>query len=490
MQRESAGHPVPRRRVLMMALLAATTLSAGCAVTPAPDGAAIRDDALQGVALRGDWAGSVADGDVTDGWLASFADAELERLVAEALQANPDLRAVGARVEQAQARLAVAQGMLKPAISLLGSGSSNFGSDFGGLTGAILSVSWELDLWGRLRYARNAASEDYVSAQSDLAFARQLLAARVAQTWFTATQVALQRDLAHEQVKASDELVALSRKRLDVGASDERDVVLAEASTNQFRDAAAQIDLAYTQTLRALELLLGRYPAAEVQARSELPAPPAEVPAGQPLQMLERRPDLVAAERRVAAAFNRVGEAQAAKLPVLTLTASGSYIDSEVLVLKSDYDTPSAGGALRLLAPLYTGGQLTAQVELRTAQQREAVAAYTGAALAAIGDVENALNATRTLEQRRAVLELANTQNERALELEKISFKVGRSDLRNVLQQQVQLYGTRNALLAVRGDQLVQRVNLYLSLGGNFAPAPPTESTDSGEVEPEPDPAS
>ncbi len=488
MQRDPAGKRVRLRGAPWVALVAATAFAAGCAVTPAPDGAAIRDDALEGVALRGDWAGGAAAGDVTDGWLASFADAELEGLVAEALQANPDLRAVGARVEQAQARLAAAQGMLKPAISLLGSGSSNFGSDFGGLTGAILSVSWELDLWGRLRYARNAASEDYASARSDLAFARQLLAARVVQTWFTATQVALQRELANEQVKASEELAALARKRLAVGASDERDVVLAEASANQYRDAAAQIDLAYSQTVRALELLLGRYPAAEVQARSDLPPPPAEVPAGQPLQMLERRPDLVAAERRVAAAFNRVGEAQAAKLPTLTLTASGSYLDSEILVLKSDYDTPSAGGALRLMAPLYTGGQLSAQVELRTAQQREAVAAYAAAALAAIGDVENALNATRTLEQRRTLLEQAAIQNQRALELEQVRYKVGSSDLRDVLQQQVQLYATRNALLAVRGDQLLQRVNLYLSLGGNFE-RPPPEAADADATAARPGPA-
>ena len=487
MLRDSAGLPMPRRRVLCGLLIASATLAAGCAVTPAPDGAAIRDEALQGVAMRGDWAGAAADGDVAAGWLASFADAELESLVAEALQANPDLRIAGARVEQAQAQLGVAQGMLRPAIGLLGSGSTKLGSDLGGLTGAVLSVSWELDLWGRLRYARNAAGEDYAAAQSDFAFARQLLAARVAQAWFSATQIALQGALAREQVEASDQLVALARRRLDVGASDERDVVLAEASANQYRDAAAQIDLAFGQALRALELLLGRYPAADVQARSDLPPPPAEVPAGQPLQMLERRPDLVAAERRVAAAFDRVGEARAARLPTLSLTASGSYIDSNVLVLKSDYDTPSAGAAARLVAPLYTGGQLTAQVELRTAQQREAVAAYAGAALAAIGDVENALNATRTLEQRRILLEQAAIQNERALELEQIRYKVGRSDLREVLQQQVQLFATRNALLAVRGDQLLQRVNLYLALGGNFEPAPP-ETADAAPAEPEPAP--
>lgn len=483
MERESAGMTVRCKRGSCAALFAAATLVAGCAVQPAPDGAAIRDDALQGVAMRGEWAGAAVEGDVTGGWLASFADADLDRLVAEALQANPDLRVAGARVGQSQAQLAAAQGLLRPAIALFGSGSTKFGSDLGGLSGGILSVSWELDLWGRLRYARNAAREDYASAQADYAFARQLLAAQVAQTWFTATQVALQRDLARELVVATDKLAELARTRLSVGAGDERDVVLAEANANQFRDAAAQIELAHAKTVRALELLLGRYPAAELQSRSDLPLPPPEVPAGQPLQMLERRPDLVAAERRVAAAFDRVGEAKAARLPTLTLTVSGSYIESNVLELKPDFETPSAGGGATLVAPIYTGGQLDAQVELRTAQQREAVAMYAGAALAAIGDVENALNATRTLEQRRALLELATTQNERALELEQVSYNVGRNDLRNVLRQQVVLYGTRTSLLAVRSDQLVQRVNLFLSLGGNFELPPPPETEDA-QLEP------
>jgi NodT family efflux transporter outer membrane factor (OMF) lipoprotein len=474
------------RALLRTALVAAIVATAGCVITPSPDGETIRAEALEGVKMREAWAAREVAGQVTDGWLADFADPALDALVAEAIVANPDLRAASTRIEQAQAQLDAAQAQLRPAISLLGSASGKAGSDFGGLRGAILQVSWELDLWGRLRYGRNAARETHAATQADYHYARQLLAARVVQTWYTATQVALQRDLARELVGASEQLVELADKRLDVGAGDERDVVLAQASANQYRDATAQLDQAYEQTLRALELLLGRYPAADVQARADLPPPPADVPTGQPLQMLERRPDLVAAERRVAAAFDRVGEARAAKLPSLTLIASGSYLESDVLDFKDDYETPSAGASARLLAPLYQGGALTAQVALRTAQQQEAVAAYAGAALAAIGDVENALAATRTLEQRRGVLELAVAQNQRALELEKVAYRVGSNDLRNVLRQQVALYGSNTALLAVRGDQLVQRATLYLALGGSFEPpeaaAPEGEPEDGAEA--------
>ncbi|HET7845081.1 MAG TPA: efflux transporter outer membrane subunit [Xanthomonadales bacterium] len=446
-------------------------LLAGCAVTPAPDGDAIRSDALQGVALREDWVENAPDGDVTGGWLATFDDPALPPLVAEALAANPDQRAAQARIEKAAANLAVAQGYLRPAVGLFAGTSTKAGSDSGGLTGTILSASWELDLWGRLRYGRNARREELAATQADYAFARQLLAARVVQTWYTTTQIRLQRDLARSLVEAAEQGVTLAEKRKKVGVGLERDVVLAQASANQYRDAAVQLDLAYDQSGRALELLLGRYPAAEIATPEDLPSPPADVPAGQPMQMLERRPDLFAAERRVAAAFDRVGEAKAARLPSIALTASGSWLESDVLEFKSDYDNPGVGLAARLVAPIYQGGSLKAQVDVRTAEQREALASYATAALAAIGDVENALNATRLLEQRRIVLELASQQNARALALEQKAYEVGRNDMRDVIRQRVALFGSQTALLAVRGDQLVQRVNLYLALGGSFEAA-------------------
>jgi len=473
------------RRVLLSAALAAAVAAGGCAVLDPPEGDAIREDALQGVQMRDDWAESAPDGDVTGGWLETFGDPALPALVAEALAANPNLRAAQARVERAAAQLGVAQGYLRPAVGLIAGTSSKAGSDSGGLTGSVLSASWELDLWGRLRYGRNAAREDLASTEADYAFARQLLAARVVQTWYITTQLRLQRDLAQSLVESSEQGVTLAEKRQKVGVGLERDVFLAQASSNQYRDAAVQLDLAYEQSGRALELLLGRYPAAEIETRADLPAPPGAVPAGQPLTMLERRPDLIAAERRVAAAFDRVGEAKAARLPSIGLTASGSWLKSDVLEFKDDYDNPAVGLAARLVAPIYQGGSLKAQVAVRTAEQKEAVANYANAALTAIGDVENALNATRLLEQRRVVLELASTQNARALELEQKSFSVGRNDMRDVIRQRVALFGSQTALLTVRGDQLVQRVNLYLALGGSFevAATPPAEDDEaSGEA--------
>jgi outer membrane protein TolC len=235
-------------------------------------------------------------------------------------------------------------------------------------------------------------------------------------------------------------------------------------------DVARQVELARDQALRALELLVGRYPAAEIKARTELAQLPPPVAVGIPLQMLERRPDVIAAERRVAAAFNRIGEAKAARLPQLTLNASFGAFASEILQLKEDYENPSGGLGARLLAPIYQGGALTAKVEIRTLQQKEAVASYARVALQAIGDVENALAVNQTLAVRSTLLTDALNEQTRALEFTETRFRIGRSDRRAVEQQRLNVFNARIALIELRSQALAGRVNLHLALGGSLNP--------------------
>jgi outer membrane protein TolC len=245
---------------------------------------------------------------------------------------------------------------------------------------------------------------------------------------------------------------------------------VARATAKELEASAQQHELGRTQALRALELLVGRYPAAEVQARADLLALPAPPSAGIPLQMLERRPDVIAAERRVAAAFNRVGEAKAARLPQLTLNASFGAFESEILELKEDYENPAGGLGARLLAPIYQGGAITAKVEIRTLQQKEALADYARVALQAIGEVENALAASASLAGRAAALRSAFDEQTRALQLTEDRFRIGRVDRRAVEQQRMNMQNARAAFNNVRTDELAGRVNLHLALGGDFAP--------------------
>jgi outer membrane protein, multidrug efflux system len=476
------GGRFPDRLLSVCAVL--LTLAAGCATKSPPTLAEIRQQSgtLTNLVLTNAWkAAPVSTNAIQDNWLATFGDVQLDALIAEAMTNNPDLRVAATRVEQAAQYVELAKAALRPAVNLLGSGGFNMGGGdvSSALQGISLGASWEPDLWGRMRYGRNAYQAAYASAQADFEFGRQSLAATMAKSWFTAGETWLQLQIAEDMVKAAQELVTLAEKRWQVGPGNEQDVALARASLGIFQDTAKQVRLAHEQTLRALELLLGRYPAAELQARRDLPALPGPIPAGLPLEMLERRPDMVAAERRVAASFNRVGEAKAARLPRIILNANVAAIQSDILQLKSDFDNPTGGAGAKLIAPIYQGGALNTQVKIRTLEQKEAVAQYARLALRALGDVENALAAGQTLAERDQLLQRTVTDNQRALELSQTSYRVGKTDLRAVQQQQLSVYSARLALLRVQSEQLTQRVNLHLVLGGSFAPATPLQASAS-----------
>jgi outer membrane protein TolC len=186
-----------------------------------------------------------------------------------------------------------------------------------------------------------------------------------------------------------------------------------------------------------------------------------------PSELLERRPDVVAAERRVAAAFYRVEEAKAARLPRISLTGAGTSISSELFVLQNR-DNPVWSLGASLAAPLFLGGQLQAQVEIRTAEQKQAIAEYGRVGSRAFGEVESALSASVALEEREAILREAVEDNARALEFANQRYRVGAGDLRAVQQQALALSASRTALLRVQTDRLLQRVNLHLALGGSF----------------------
>jgi outer membrane protein, multidrug efflux system len=459
-------------------------LLAACATKKPPASSEIRDQALTNVTLPSVWKaerGRPATRTITDNWLATFNDDQLNALVHEAIANNPDLRIAATRVEQAEHYVRVARAALRPSVMLAGTGGIKAGGSGDistPLQGLMIGASWEPDLWGRLRYGRNAAQAQYASAQADFEFARQSMAATTARTWFTATETLQQRQISEEMAKAARELLTLSGERRRVGVGSEQEVALAGANVSSFEDTTKQNQLAHEQALRALELLLGRYPAAELQTRANLAKFPGAVPTGMPLEMLERRPDLIAAERRVAAAFNRVGEAKAARLPRLILNISGGAISSEVLELKPEFENPTFGAGGRLIAPLYQGGALKAQVLIRTAEQKQAVAEYGRAALRALGDVENALAASHTLSEREPILQQNLAHNQRALELIEEAYRVGKADLRAVQQQQLDVHAARLTLLRVQSEQLTQRVNLHLALGGGWAePAASQAST-------------
>jgi outer membrane protein, multidrug efflux system len=460
-----------RNTTLAVAVLAAL---AGCALEPPPKPEEIRPQAMPNVAVPGQWAieGS-ATSPVAGNWLAAFDDARLHALVTEAIAYNPDLRVAAARVEVASEYVNIADSTLYPQVNLLARGGGQMGGDSSGMQGAGLYADWELDLWGRVRSQRAAATASYESVVADTEYARQSVAALVAKSYFLAVEAGLQLGLAHQMVAAADQLAALAEQRQRIGKGDGYDAALARASAETFRDTVEQLKLARGQALRALEALVGRYPAADVEVATQLAQAPGPVPAGLPSELLERRPDVVAAERRIAAAFYGVQEAKAARLPRISLTGNVSDISSDLFVLQ-DRDNPVWSAGASLLLPVFNAGALQSEVRIRTAEQKQAVAEYGRIGARAFGEVEDALSAEFAAARREKLLGRAAAENENALKLSQVRYDVGSGDLRGVRQQQLAAYGSQAALVRVQAERLVQRVNLYLALGGGFEAAPAT----------------
>jgi len=462
---------VTRTLAFTGAALAAAILGA-CALKKPPDAAAIQAEAMPGMALPAGWVAGAPGRDVVpDNWLSEFHDEQLNAAVARAIAANPDLRVGAARVEQALLYAKLAGAKLYPSVDLLARGGLKLSGDNSGLQGALLTMSWELDLWGRVRYGRAAATADAVSAQADFEYARQSMAAAVAQSLFLATEAGLQAEIARATLREGENLVGLAEDRSRVGVGNDEDVYVARATVGSYRDTVREIELAREQAIRSLELLTGVYPAAAAAVSAQLPGQPDSIPAGLPSQLLERRPDVIAAERRIAAAFNRVHEAKAARLPSISLTAGVSAISSDLFLLKN-HDNPVWNLGAGLLAPIYRGGALKTQVDIRTAEQKQAVAAYASIGQRAFGEVENALSAENTAREREKILVETLANARRAYDIVQTQFKVGSTDLRFVNQRQLALNSTQAALLRVQAEQRVQRVNVHLALGGSFEPRP------------------
>ena len=446
-------------------------LATACVVRDPPPAQDLFQQSLPQTRLPGKWTGApTLAGPVGDGWLARFQDPELERLVAEAMQYNTDLKVAAARVEVAEASARAAGALIWPQVNISGRGGGKLSGDSSGIQGIGLFASWELDLWGRVRATRAVGSAQFESAAFDARYARESIAAMVAKSWFLARQATAQRAIAADMLQSSTSLADLARDRFRIGKSDEYEAVTAESTVLSYSDLVLQADLARQGALRSLEILVGRYPSASIEPGMALPAPPGPVPAGLPAELLERRPDVRAAERRVAAAFYNVHAAQAARLPRIALTAGVSTVSSDLFFMK-ERDNPvwNLGGTI--LAPIFQGGALEAQVQARTAEQKAALADYGRIGARAFGEVEGALSSAINLDARSQVLANAVNANERAVGFARVRYDVGSGDLRGIQQQMLALHASRTTLVQVQAERLIQRVNLFLALGGGFEKA-------------------
>jgi len=417
------------------------------------------------------WGTQSDAGVVQVGWIEIFNDPALTRLVTDAQTNNRDLAVAAANVDRAWALARQAGAVLSPDISLAATGGRSGSSDSSSPTTTKLSlglqVSWEADLWGRLRAGQRGAVASAQAVEADYRFAQYSLAAATAKAYFTSIESKFQADIARETVEILEETQRIVNVKHDNGMASAQDVSLTRSDLASARERLTTVDGSYRDALRALEVLLGRYPSAELDVRDSLPAVPPPPPAGIPSELLERRPDIVAAERRVAAAFNATAQAQAARLPTVGLTGNLGGASSSLSDLLDPANVAWSAGA-NLLAPIFDGGRRREAVEIATAEQKQALAAYGQAALNAFSELESNLDQGTVIAQREVDLEVAAREAEKAFRIASLRYEEGEEDLLSVLTIQQRVISAKSALSSVERLLLEQRINLNLALGGSW----------------------
>lgn len=443
----------------------------GCATAPEPSEA-------PELSLPEAWTAAAASGSLTEGWMKDFNAPELEALVSEALAHNANLQRVAAVLGQSRAEARIAGADLMPSAGFGLDGARQQISTFGPTsTGGVifenynlgLDLSWEIDLWGRLRDLGSAALARVQVSEAELRGARMSLAGQVAKTWFNLIEAEQQVAEATRTADAYRENVKTLESRFQRGLSEGLEL-------RQIRTlaASAQADLATRERARdnakrSLEVLLGRYPEAAVQSRQALPALPGTIPAGLPTELIERRPDLVAAERRLAAADKELNARKKDLLPKISLTASGGTSSQEFDdLLDGDFSVWSLAG--NLAQPVFQGGRIVANIDRSASIRDQAAAAYRDAALQAFLEVETTLAAESYLKNEYAHLKAAADEANAAEAQAWDRYSKGTAEFLNVLDSQRTAAGARSRLIRTKNLLLQNRIDLYLALGGAFAP--------------------
>jgi multidrug efflux system outer membrane protein len=407
---------------------------------------------------------------VADDWLKSFNNPQLDLLVAEALTNNLDLRAASARVEAARQLVIVVGSQLLPQVGarLGGAATRDDGhDDWGTGTTAYIGAAWEPDIWGKLRAQKAATQAGYEAAAFELAWARESLAATTAKAWFLAAETRQLYRLSEQAVGIYSNLFTLVKIRRAAGKVTDLDVAEAGASLNTAQAELRTAEIANTEVRRALELLLGRYPAAEIAVATNDPPIPPPVRAGLPLRLLERRPDLLAAQSQVLAAFRREEAARLTLLPSFTLGVEGGRLENNILSLL-ELNPWLFRSAIGMSVPIYTGGELKARVKIATAEQQATMASYGASVLAAFKEVENALTNEELLAQAVFYREASVRDRSEAVRISRVQYKAGATDLLSLLQLQTDQIAAESVVIKTRSAQLANRVRLHLALGGSW----------------------
>ncbi len=442
----------------------------------------------------GAWASAGSDnqGRVLFGWLKDFNDPDMERVVAEALKYNRDLEATGARLRVVKEGTIIGRAARLPQIGVSGSGTyaeTRTKDGTGDLqsfantknAGLSLSAAWEMDLWARLSDLERAAVEDYQAQLADYRGARLSLAANTAKAWCNLIIACQQVTLARQTLDSFKRNYSITERNYIAGDTASSSLAV-NFGRNQVASAERSLlarELGRDEAMRALELLMGRYPASSIEARDTLPALIADVPAGLPSDLLMRRPDLAAAAADVRASAARASAASKRLLPSFSLSAGGSSATPSLDLLNLIQDPASIvrNVTASFAAPVYQGGALKAQARQSLARNEAAIATFSSLALRAFREVESALAREHSLAAQERFLDTELKQANLAENQAYREYSEGTLDILSVLEAQRRAFNARNAMILLRNGRIQNRIDLHLALGGDFETlaSPPAE---------------
>jgi outer membrane protein, multidrug efflux system len=418
-------------------------------------------------------------------WWQQFGDARLNALIDTALADNPGLLGAQARLREARARrgLQAVQDLpqLDGGLSAARQGSQGERSSGSSHSyNASLDASWEIDLFGGQRRALEAAEANLAASQADLDAARVSLVAEIASNYFSLRSTEARLAVANANLASRTQTLQLTRWRQEARLLSALELNQAQSSLEQVRAAIPALQQSIEQLRLALAVLLGRdrhaLDALLPGSPAALPPLPAQLASGIPADTLRQRPDVRAAERRLAAQSAQIGVAEAARYPTLRLSGQiGIDALSPAGLLRADTISNSLLGSLT--APVFDAGRIRRTIDIQTALRDQALQSYRSTVLQALADVEKALSAWRLGLQRLQSQQLAADSAREAARLALIRYQAGSIDLLTLLDTQRSALTQDDVLASARGDQLASVVQLYKALGGGWQSTPAEPNT-------------
>ena len=418
------------------------------------------------------WSAGNSSGEDVNNWLKDFDDKTLPDLVKEALKSNFDLQASAARLEEAYAIAGVAGADRLPQLNLDStaqrrrSGTEDIRSHSTSYD-LFLRFNWELDIWGKLKDRKEAAEADALSEYFTFRSARLSLAASVTRFWFNAVEARLQLLLAEETEKSFLKTYEIIDERFKRGISEALDVRLAAVDLANARQNTQQRKADFDGAVRSLEVLLGRYPSGELKISEKLPGIKAAIPLGLPAELLNRRPDILASLQSLKAAGLRVNEEKKELLPGISLTASvGNSASQFDRIFNAEKILWTLAG--NLTQPIFQGGRIQAMIRQAEAGEKREVAQLMQLVYNACLEVETAVSAEKFLTEKEKQIDISVDESSKAFELALDRYGKGLSDIITLLASQRSEFTSRSRLLEVKLQRILNRLNLYLALGGEF----------------------